>query len=70
MAENCRECTAAGRNFEAMCSKGDLGSISKSKELLQLDFWGPINYLNESKKYVNAAVDRFSRWPMAMVRGP
>ena len=38
-------------------------------ESVQLDFWGPINYLNESQKYVLVAVDRFSRWPSAMVYG-
>ena len=32
-----------------------------------MDFWGPINYLNESKKYVLVATDRFSRWPSALV---
>ena len=36
---------------------------------MQLDFWGPISYLNESKKYVIVDVDRFSRWPLAMVCG-
>ena len=38
-------------------------------ESVQLDFWGPINYLNQSPKYVLVAVDRFSRWPSAMVCG-
>ena len=55
-----------------MRSRGDLGSIAEPKESnesVQLDFWGPISYLNESKKYVIVAVDRFSRWPSAMVCG-
>ena len=70
IAGNCQECTLAGKNLKNMCSKGDVGKISEPKELnecVQLDFWGPINYLNESKKYVLVAVDRFSRWPSAMV---
>ena len=53
-----------------MCSKNDIGKIPEPKEpneSVQLDFWGPINYLKESKKYVLVAVDRFSRWPSAMV---
>ena len=53
-----------------MCSKDDIGKIPEPKEpneSVQLDFWGPINYLKESKKYVLVAVDRFSRWPSAMV---
>ena len=41
MAENCRECTAAGNNLKTMCSKGDLGNIPEPNESLQLDFWEP-----------------------------
>ena len=53
-----------------MCSKEDVGKIPEHKkpnESVQLDFWGPINYLKEFKKCVLVAVDRFSRWPSAMV---
>ena len=53
-----------------MFSKGDVGKIPQPKEpneLVQLNFWGPINYLKESKNYVLVAVDRFFRWPSAMV---
>ena len=53
-----------------MCLKGDVGKIHEPKEpngSVQLDFWGPINYLKESKKYVLVAVDRFYRWLLAMV---
>ena len=53
-----------------MCSKDDIGKIPEPKEpneSVQLDFWGPINYLKESKKYVLVGVDRFSRWSSAMV---
>ena len=35
--------------------------------MFTLDFWGPISYLNEQKKYVLVVTDRFSRWPSAMV---
>ena len=70
IAGNCPECTLAGKNLKNMCSKNDIGKIPEPKEpneSIQLDFWGPINYLKESKKYVLVAVDRFSRWPSAMV---
>ena len=70
IARNCPECTLAGKNLKNMCSKDDIGKIPEPKEpneSVQLDFWGPINYLKESKKYVLVAVDRFSRWPSAMV---
>ena len=32
MAENCRECTAAGKNRKIMCSKEDLGTIPGPKK--------------------------------------
>ena len=70
IAGSCQECTLAGKNLKNMCSKNDIGKIPEPKEpneSIQLDFWGPINYLKESKKYVLVAVDRFSRWPSAMV---
>ena len=46
---------------------GKVPEPREPNECIQLDFWGPINYLNESKKYVLVATDRFSRWPSAMV---
>ena len=70
IAGNCQECILAGKNLKNMCSKNDIGEIPEPKEpneSIQLDFYGPINYLKESKKYALVAVDRFSRWPSAMV---
>ena len=70
IAGNCQECTLAGKNLKSMCSKNDKGKIPEPKEpneSVQLDFWGPINYLKECKKYFLVAVDRFSRWPSALV---
>ena len=72
MAKECPECTAAGQNLKTILRKNQLGNVPEPKEpneSVQLDFWGPINYLNESRKYVLVAVDRFSRWPSAMVCG-
>ena len=70
IAEDCPECTAADKNLKTILSEKKLGNIPEPKEpneSVQLDFWSPINYLNESQKYVLVAVDRFSRWPSAMV---
>ena len=70
IAEKCQEGTLAGKKLNSMCTKGDLGKIAEPKEpneAIQLDFWGPISYLQESTNYVIVAVDRFSRWPSAMV---
>ena len=36
-------------------------------DLVQLDFWGPVNYVRGRKKYVLVAVDTFSHWPPAYV---
>ena len=69
-ATYCQQCTEAGKNLKSLLPKGDMGKVPEPREpneCLQLDFWGPINYLNESKKYVLVATDRFSRWPSAMV---
>ena len=73
IAGNCQEYTLAGKNLKSMCSKGDVGKIPEPKEPIesvQLDFWGPINYLKESKKYVLAAVDRFlvGHWLWCVIR--
>ena len=70
IAKNFRECILAVKKLESMCTKGDISEIPEPREpneAAQLDFWSPINYLKESKKYVIAAVDRFSRCSLAMI---
>ena len=67
-ADGSKECTAAGKNLRPMCGIGDIGKICEIKEpneCLQLDFCGPVKFLNEPDKYI--VVDRFSRWPSAMI---
>ena len=71
-ADGCKECTDAGKSLKPLCAKGDIGKVYEPREpneCLQLDFWGPIRYLNESSKYILVAFDRFSRWPSAMICG-
>ena len=66
----CQEWTEAGNYLKLLLPKGDMRKVPEPREpneCIQLDFWGPINYLNESKKYILVAKDRFSRWPSAMV---
>ena len=51
IAKGCPECTAAGKNLKTIIKKNQLGTVpelKEPKESVQLDFWGPINYLNES----------------------
>ena len=69
-ADDCKECTEAGKSVKRKCAKGDIGKIYEPREpneCLQLDFWSPIKYLNESGKHVLVAVDRFFWWPSAMI---
>ena len=71
-ADGCKEGTDAGKSLKPLCAKGDVGKVYEPREpneCLQLDFWGPIIYLKESSKYVFVAVDRFSRWPSAVICG-
>ena len=69
-AKYCKSCLEAGKNFKPDIPKSDMGETYVSKEpndLVQLDFWGPINYVRGRKKYVLVAVDTFSHWPSAYV---
>ena len=69
-ATYCQQCTDAGKNLKTLLPKGGVGEVPEPREpneCLQLDFWGPISYLNETMKYVLVATDRFLWWPSAMV---
>ena len=60
----------AGKNLKPDIPKNDMGETYDPKEpndLVQLDFWGPVNYVGGRKKYVLVAVDTFSHWPSAYV---
>ena len=66
-ADGCKECTDAGKSLKPLCAKNDIGKVYEPREpneCLQLDFWGPIRYLNESSKYVLVAVDRSHAGPL------
>ena len=69
-AQYCKSCLEAGKNLKPDIPKSDMGETYVSKEpndLVQLDFWGPVNYVRGRKKYVLVAVDTFSHWPSAYV---
>ena len=60
--QNYAKCLASGNNFKSKIQKSKVGKTNKPKEankFIQLGCWRPINYLNESKKYVLVAVERF-----------
>ena len=71
-AENCKQCLDQGKNLKPIISKSKLGTLpklSEPNEELQIDFAGPIGDTknNNNEHYILAAVDRFSRYPSALV---
>ena len=69
-AKYCRSCVEAGKNLNSDIPKSDMGDTYGPKEpndLVQLHFWGPVNYVKGRKKYVLVAADTFSHWPSAYV---
>ena len=50
--------------------KSNTGTSYEPKEhdyLVQLGFWGPVNYVQGRKKHVLVAIDTFPHWPPANV---
>ena len=71
-AENCRQCLDQGKKLKQIIHKSGLGALpklSEPNEELQLDFAGPILDMknNNNEHYILAVVDRFSRYPSAVV---
>ena len=69
-AKFCKNCLEEGKYPKPDVPKGDIGVTYKLKEpndLVELDFWGPVNYVQGRNKYVLVAVDAFSHWPSAYV---
>ena len=69
-AKYCKSCLEAGKNLKPDIPKSDMGETYVPKEpndLVQLNFWGPVNYVKGRKKYVLVAIDTFSHWPSAYV---
>ena len=71
-AENCKQCLDQGKNLKPIITKSELGTLpklSEPNEELQIDFAGTIvdTKINNNEHYILAAVDRFSRYPSALV---
>ena len=69
-AKYCKNCLVAGKNLKTDIQKNDMGDTFVPREpndLVQLDFWGPVNYVRGRMKYVLVSVDTFSHWPSAYV---
>ena len=69
-AEACQECTKYGKNVKTLKAKSDWENIpepTEPNEELQIDFAGPFCSKKHSKYYILVAVDRYSRFPSAMI---
>ena len=69
-AENCKQCTDQGKNLKPIIPKTDLGKLPKLLEPnqeIQLDFAGPLPNESNDEIYILVAIDRFSRYPSAVV---
>ena len=68
--ENCKQCTDQGKNLKPLIAKPNLGNLPKLVEPnqeIQIDFAGPIQNEFNKDVYILVAVDRFSRFPSAIV---
>ena len=69
-AENCKQCTDLGINLNSLIPKSDLGNLPKllkPNQEIQLDYAGPIPNESNNDTYILVAIDRFSRYPSAIV---
>ena len=51
-AKYCKNCLEAGKNLKPDIPKNDMGDTylpREPKDLVQLDFWGPVNYVRARK---------------------
>ena len=69
-AKYCKICLEAGKNLKPDIPKNDMEDTYVPKEpndLVQLDFWGPVNYVHGRTNYILVAVDTFLHGPSAYV---
>ena len=69
-AENCKQCTDQGKNLKPIIPKTNLGKLPKLLEPnqeIQLDFARPLPNESNNEIYILVAIDRFSRYPSAVV---
>ena len=61
-----KHCLEAGKSLKPDIAKDIIGEIyvpTEPNEILQWDFWGPVNYVKRSRKNGFMTVDVFSHWP-------
>ena len=60
----------AGKNLKPLilnCRVNGLAHSTKTGELAQIDFIGPVLNKANKKSYIGLAVDSFSKWPLLIV---
>ena len=69
-AKFCKSLPRSRQKLKPVIPKSDMGKTHvprESNDLVQLDFWSPVGYVQGRKKYVLVAVDTISHWPSAFV---
>ena len=70
LTQNCQPCIKIGKNLKPIIPKpklANLPSLHEPNEEIQIDFAGPIPDEQNNDSYILASVDRFSRYPHAIV---
>ena len=70
ISENCPSCRAAGKNPKIQIPLTEIKRLELSTEPnqdIRLDFAGPIKLKTRGDVYILAAIDRFSKWPIAQI---
>ena len=69
-AENCPSCRTAGKNLKTQLPQSEINRLeilTESGQEIQLDFAGPIKLESRGDVYILVAIDRFSKWPTAVI---
>ena len=70
LTQNCQPCIKIGKNLKPIIPKSKLAQLPplhEPNEEIQMDFAGPILDEQNNDSYILASVDRFSRYPHAIV---
>ena len=70
LCQTCRSCSAYGKNLKTsktFNSAGPLPELSEVDEELQIDRAGPMFDSRGKKLFIIVAIDRFSKYPSAMI---
>ncbi len=69
-SKQCLTCFRAGKNLKPLipnCRINRLPPSTKTGELVQIDFIGPVLNEKNKKRYIGVAIDNYSKWPVLIV---